>query len=113
MPAIGIVKENISNGFAGQVVTSGVINVVSHGYTLGADLYIDTSAGALTTTKPTGEDKLIQKIGKVVSSNHILVQGAFRAAETPNLNSGNIFIGNGSNQVSQSRSLCYHCLKVQ
>ena len=99
MPAIGIVKENISTGFAGQVVTSGVINVASHGYTLGADLYIDTSAGTLTTTKPTGEDKLIQKIGKVVSSNHILVQGAFRTAETPSLNSGNIFLGNGSNET--------------
>lgn len=99
MPAIGIVKENISTGFAGQVVTSGVINVSSHGYTLGEDLYINTTAGTLTTTKPTGEDKFIQKIGKVVSPNHILVQGAFRSNEVSNLNSGNIFIGNGSNEA--------------
>ena len=99
MPAIGIVKENISTGFAGQVVTSGVINVASHGYTLGADLFINTTAGTLTTTKPTGEDKLIQKIGKVVSANHILVQGAFRSNQVSNLNSGNIFIGNGSNEA--------------
>ena len=99
MPALGIVKENIANAAAGQVVTSGVMNFSSHGFTLGADLFISTTAGSLTTTIPTGEDKLIQKIGKVVSSNHILVQGAFRTNATPNLNQGNIFLGDTNNQV--------------
>ena len=98
MPALGIVKNNIGNNSVGQVTTSGVINDASHGYTLGADLYISSTAGQLTTTKPTGEANLIQKIGKVVSSNHIIVQGAFRTNQTPNLNDGKIFIGNGSNQ---------------
>ena len=98
MPAIGVVKEQITDTNVGQVVTSGEMNDSSHGYTLGADLYVDTTAGGLTTTVPTGEDKLIQKIGKVVGSNHILIQGAFRTNATPNLNDGNIFIGNGSNQ---------------
>ena len=97
MPALGIVRENISTASVGQVVTSGVMNDSSHGYTLGADLYIDTTAGGLTTTVPTGEDKLIQKIGKVVSTNHILVQGAFRTNATPNLDEGNIFLGSSSN----------------
>ena len=98
MPALGIVKNNIGNNSVGQVTTSGVINDASHGYTLGSDLYISSTAGQLTTTKPTGEANLIQKIGKVVSSNHIIVQGAFRTNQTPNLNDGKIFIGNGSNQ---------------
>ncbi|MDC6463659.1 hypothetical protein PQZ07_00005, partial [bacterium] len=98
MPALGIVKNNIGNNSVGQVTTSGVMNDASHGYTLGSDLYISSTAGQLTTTKPTGEANLIQKIGKVVSSNHIIVQGAFRTNQTPNLNDGKIFIGNGSNQ---------------
>lgn len=98
MPAIGIIRENIDAGQIGQVVSSGVMNDSSHGYTLGADLYIN-SAGGLTTTIPTGESELIQKIGKVVSANHIIVQGAFRTNATPNLNDGNVFIGNASNQA--------------
>jgi hypothetical protein len=62
-------------------------------------LYIN-GLGALQETAPTGEGNLIQKIGKVVSPNIIIVQGAFRSNATPNLNNGNIFIGNASNQSS-------------
>ena len=99
MPAIGIIRENIVSG-VGQVVTSGVMNFSSHGFTAGADLYIDhTTPGGLTETPPTGENRFIQKIGKVVSGNHILVQGAFRTNATPNLNDGKVFIGNSSNQT--------------
>ena len=95
MPALGIVKENIGASSEGQVVTSGVMNFSSHGFSAGADLYIHTS-GNLTETVPTGEDNLIQKIGKVVSPNHIIVQGAFRTNATPNLDEGNIFLGSSS-----------------
>ena len=51
----------------------------------------------LTETIPTGEDQLIQKIGKVVSPNHIIVQGAFRTNATPNLDEGALFLGSTSN----------------
>jgi len=98
MPALGVVRENIAAGSVGQVVTSGVMNDSNHGYTLGADLYVN-SAGQLTTTIPTGEGELLQKIGKVVSSNHIIIQGAFRTNAVPNLNDGNIFIGDSNNQA--------------
>ena len=43
MPALGIVKENIGASSEGQVVTSGVMNFSSHGFTQGADLYINGS----------------------------------------------------------------------
>jgi len=99
MPALGIVKENINPSSEGQVAVSGKINFSSHGFTAGANLYIN-GLGALQETAPTGEGNLIQKIGKVVSPNIILVQGAFRSNATPNLNNGNIFIGNASNQAS-------------
>ena len=99
MPALGLVRENIGTGSVGQVVTSGVMNFASHGFTAGADLFISTTAGDLSETAPTGESGLIQKIGKVVSTNHVIVQGAFRTNATPNLNEGNIFVGNPSNQA--------------
>ena len=102
MPALGIVKENIGTASVGQVTTSGVINDSSHGYTLGADLYVSTTPGQLTTTVPTGEANGIQKIGKVVNSNQIIVQGAFRTNATPNLDEGNIFIGNATNQATSA-----------
>ena len=99
MPALGIVKENIADNSVGQVITSGATNFAGHGFATGKDLYIDTNGG-LTITKPTGEGKLIQKIGKVINSNTILVQGAFRANAVSNLNDGNIFIGNASDQAT-------------
>mgnify|MGYP001032611518 CR=1 FL=1 len=100
MPALGVVKENIATASVGQVTTSGVMNDSSHGYTLGADLYVSTTPGQLTTTIPTGEANLIQKIGKVVNANQIIVQGAFRTNATPNLDEGNIFIGNATNEAT-------------
>ena len=98
MPALGVIKENIGPSSEGQVVTSGVMNFSSHGFTQGADLYVN-GAGDLTETIPTSEAELIQKIGKVVSPNHIIVQGAFRTNATPNLDDGNIFLGDTNNQA--------------
>ena len=98
MPALGVVKENIGASSEGQVVTSGVMNFSSHGFSAGADLFVNGS-GQLTESIPTGEANLIQKIGKVVSPNHIIVQGAFRTNATPNLDNGNIFVGDSNNQA--------------
>lgn len=98
MPAVGIVKANISAGNTGQFVVSGVMSYASHGFTTGAELFVN-GAGALQETAPTGEANLIQKIGKALGPNHILVQGAGRTNATPNLNDGNFFLGNASNQA--------------
>jgi hypothetical protein len=99
MPAMGIIKENISAGQSGQAVTSGTMNFSSHGFSIGAELYVN-SGGLLTETKPSGEGALIQKIGKALAANFILVQGAGRTNATPNLDDGNIFVGNGSNYAA-------------
>jgi hypothetical protein len=98
MPAMGIIKENISAGASGQAVVSGVMNYSSHGFTLGADLYIN-DAGGLTDIEPGGESALLQKIGKALTSNFIIVQGAGRTNATPNLDVGNIFLGNASGKA--------------
>ncbi len=95
MPAMGVIKENIAAGASGQAVVSGIMNFASHGFTLGADLYIN-DAGGLTDIEPSGESALLQKMGKALTSNFIIVQGAGRTNATPNLDVGNIFLGNAS-----------------
>jgi hypothetical protein len=103
MPCIGLVAEQIPDGNNGAVVATGV----SFGYdtsllTAGDTLYIDTTAGNLVITPPTGESSQIQNIGKVIkadSNGRILVLGPGRSNATGNLDNGNIFIGNASNQA--------------
>jgi hypothetical protein len=73
------------------------MNFAGHGFTVGADLYVNGD-GLLTETIPTGEGELLQKIAKALAPNFILVQGAGRTNATPNLDEGNIFLGNASNQ---------------
>ena len=72
------------------------------GFSVGDTLYIDTTAGAVTKTKPTGESSQLQNIGRVIRSDNgdgvIMVGGAGRSAATPNLDQDKIFLGNASNQ---------------
>jgi hypothetical protein len=61
-------------------------------YQKGQILYVSTTAGAYTTTAPTGESSQIQNIGKVIRSHaaagSIKVGGAGRSNATPNLDNG-------------------------
>ena len=102
MPAIGIVTADIANGATGVVSIGGRIsNLDTSSYSDGQTLYIGASGG-LVASPPTGESNLIQNIAKVVKSNassgSIIVTGAGRSNATPNLNDGNFFLGNASNQ---------------
>jgi hypothetical protein len=69
----------------------------------GDELFIDTTAGALTDTAPTGESSALQKIAKVTrsdaSAGSITIMGAGRSNAVPNLNTGRLFVGNASNQA--------------
>ena len=105
MPALGIVRENISASTEGEVVVSGELTGLNlTGFTTGDDLFVsNTIAGGIQTTSPRSEANLIQKIGKVIkggSGGAISVLGAFRANATPNLNEGSIFIGDAANESS-------------
>jgi len=107
MPAFGLALSDANDNAALQVVTFGTIeNLDTSGVSEGQILYVSTTAGAYTTTVPTGESSQIQNIGKVIrshaSAGSIKVGGAGRSNATPNLNNGKIFIGNGSNQSSTS-----------
>jgi len=111
MPAYGLVMETISSGSTGQIVTLGSLEgsgsepLDTSGLDVNDVVYVSAAtAGAWTTTKPTGEGSLLQNIGRiqrVQSSNGVIkVGGAGRSNATPNLDDGNIFIGNASNQAT-------------
>ena len=109
MPAIGLTTSTIANGNDGTVVIMGVVKGLdTSAFTAGDVLYVGTTAGSLTTTAPTGESGLIQNFGRVLkvnaSSGSIAVMGAGRANAVANLNDGNVFIGNASNQA-EARAL--------
>lgn len=103
MPCFGLAKDTASNNSNVNVVTFGTLaGLNTSSFTLGDILYISTS-GALTNIKPAGESTKIQNIGKVqrvhTSNGSIKVGGAGRTNDVPNLNLGNVFIGNSSNQA--------------
>ena len=109
MPAIGLTTSTIANGNEGTVIILGVVNGLdTSSFSAGDTVYVSTTAGALTTTAPTGESGLIQNFGRVLkvnaSSGSIAVMGAGRANAVPNLDDGNVFIGNASNQA-ETRAL--------
>jgi hypothetical protein len=104
MPAVGIVHEDANNNSEIKIVSHGkLLNVDTSAFSVGDNLYVSTT-GTLTTTIPTGEASGIQKIAKVIRSHasdgQIYVMGASRTNATPNLDDGNIFIGNASNQAT-------------
>jgi hypothetical protein len=106
MPAFGIVSDDILNGDTGVVIISGEVSGINtSSFSDGDELYVGT-AGALTDTKPTGT-ALIQKIAKVskaAASGELLVMGAGRVNDLPNLPDGNIWIGDSSG-VPQDKTL--------
>jgi hypothetical protein len=98
MPAFGIAKDDIANGATGTIVIAGEITGINtSSFTVGDELYVGTG-GALTATKPTGT-ALIQKVAKVTkaaASGEILVTGAGRVNDVPNIAEGYIWEGNAS-----------------
>jgi len=103
-PAFGLAAATTSNNGTLDVITAGQLkNFDTSGFSLGDTLYLSTTPGVLTATPPTGEGSVIQNMGKVerehASVGSILVVGAGRTAATPNLNDGNVFIGNSSNKA--------------
>jgi hypothetical protein len=89
MPSIGLATANITAGQQGFVIFSGQINGVNTAGTTANDtLYVSrTTAGALTTTKPTGATEEIQNVGRVVqvgASGKIAVSNIGRTNDVPN-----------------------------
>jgi hypothetical protein len=108
MPAFGLASTSVSLNANVEITTFGTLaNIKTDyaGWVLGDTLYVQ--GGSLDNEKPSGETGLIQNLGKIQrihsSSGSIKVGGAGRINDTPNLNEGNIFIGDVTNhQVTSS-----------
>ena len=74
MPAIGIIREQISDGGTGIIVSQGIFkpNISVSGFSDGQTAYVSTS-GTITATKPVYPN-LIQNIGTVLETDGTTVQ---------------------------------------
>ena len=89
MPALGLLATQLTANGEGHVVVQGILRGVdTGGYSINAPVYVSTTAGQLTATKPTGSSELIQNIARVVrvhaSTGELLVGGALRTNDVPN-----------------------------
>lgn len=89
-PAIGLVFENITSGTDGSVIISGLLSNIATSTlgNAGDPLYIDSTPGDLTTTRPTASTEKVQKVGLITrshaSNGTILVIGAGRTNDINN-----------------------------
>jgi hypothetical protein len=103
MPAFGLAESTVSTNESVEVTSNGTLaGIDTSSYALGDILYISTTAGSLTNDPSGLEASKVQNIGMVqrvhASNGSIKVGGAGRTNATPNLNDGNIFVGNSSNK---------------
>ena len=108
MPAHFIAGETLAVDTEGRGILMGrITGVNTSAFAEGDTIYVAVGGG-YTNSAPTGEGNLIQNLGTVTrvdaTNGGGEVMGAGRSAATPNLNDGNIFIGNASNQA-ETKSL--------
>jgi hypothetical protein len=89
MPAIGLTETSLTANATGYVTVLGTLRGVNTAaYSINQALYVSTTAGQLTGTKPTGTSELIQNVGRVTRVNanngEILVLGPGRTNDVPN-----------------------------
>lgn len=89
MPAIGVVRELMTDSITGVVVCSGALEGLNtSSYSIGDPLYVSTTAGALTNTRPATLGAGIQVVARVLSvdaaAGVIQIVGAGRSNEIPN-----------------------------
>lgn len=86
MPALGLANTDIANNSNGDIVVSGLLTGLNtSSYSANDSLYVSSTAGQLTSTKPQSDD--IQSVAIVgrshASSGVIFVKGAGRVNDTP------------------------------
>ena len=60
-----------SNSGTSGMLLQGVFRKASHGFSAGAPLYLSTTAGAFTTSVPTGSNDYARLVGYVLDANLI------------------------------------------
>ena len=97
-PAMGVTTSSIANNSNGVMIIGGEIGSFdTSAYNENDTLYLSNTAGELTDTRPSAETSFVQNVGRVVRSGNngtIIIQGAGRANDIPNLDSLHVFIGN-------------------
>jgi hypothetical protein len=89
-PAIGLVYETITSGTDGYVIISGLLTNIATSTlgNAGDPVYIDSTPGDLTTTRPTASTEKVQKVGLITrshaSNGTILIIGAGRTNDINN-----------------------------
>ncbi len=89
MPAAGIVTHSFSTNDEGYMVVTGLVREANtSGYSANDTAYVAVGGG-ITAARPSGANDLIQNLGRVgrvhASTGTLLVLGAGRANDTPNL----------------------------
>ena len=58
----------------GVFTMSGLTTVTTHGYTIGAPLFLSETAGEITTTAPTTSEAIVRIIGYAIDANTIYLR---------------------------------------
>ena len=73
MPAVGICVSSGSDGSAVDVLVQGIMHDTSAfaTFTVGADIFVGTTAGAVTATAPSGSGDTVQKVGVALHADMV------------------------------------------
>jgi len=73
MPAIGICVGSGTDGNAVDVLVQGIMHDTSafDTFTVGADIFVSTTAGAVTATAPSGSGDTVQKVGVALHADMV------------------------------------------
>jgi hypothetical protein len=66
--------SSVASADVGMFATSGIIEDIDASYTQGADQILSATAGAITETRPTGAENLVQVVGAALSTSLVHVQ---------------------------------------
>ena len=69
--SIGMLAIALGSNATDGMLLQGFFYKASHGFTIGLPLYISNTAGAFTTTRPTGTNDYVRIIGYATSANYI------------------------------------------
>jgi len=106
MPAVGLTHGTILNGETGLVTVSGeLVNLNTSSFAVGDNLYVGPN-GTIINVRPSGASNLVQKIAQViksdVTSGAVLVFGAGRTNDVPNITVGKVWMGDSSGVATET-----------
>jgi len=107
MPVIGLAAVDLTNSSTGTVILSGELTGLdTTGFSVLDELYVSTTPGVLTATKPVGNSAAIQKVAQVarahLSQGVLEVFGAGRPNDVPNIADDSVWVGSATDVATQA-----------